>query len=236
MYHAYAINDDEYLSSRGLLAPKSRVDDIDGRLRRLEDNYKRLFEASVSERVMIIVDYQYLSRSLLEHGFEIDLEAIVELICRFGAVKRRAEKLEEFPSSVSRSLVYIFDFFNRDFSDLYAIWKRRGFNFIEVSNLDEDRGSRENPTDRVIIEHSRAELESLNDRVDTVCIVSGDHGFYEIIAHARSLGKKSMVASFPRSTSDWFMYAPDMHVNLEYFLRQKSQEKPSGTEIFFAQA
>lgn len=210
-FRAYAIDDSQLNLLRGKWVPESdylalkrEVSDIRSIVMRLHEECHE----PVAQKVLIFIDYQNLYRSLKEHAIDWMIEDVIEILCRWGAPVRRKETLDD-----GESLVYIFDFFHSGFVDLYTAWKMKKYNFIEVT----PGPSGTNPTDRVIIETAKTELQRLKDKIDAFCIVSGDKIFHEILTEARLMGKKTIVAAFPDSTARELYIVSDLYCNLSFF-------------------
>lgn len=216
-YQAYAIDDERLALEKGIIFDrdrKDRLEAVEARVYVLYKMYKRITSSVVSEKIVIAIDYQYFSKSIREEGKNAGLEDLIELICDWGVMKRRNEVI------FGKKRIYVFDFFNPQFSDLYEIWKNRGYMPIHYESYKSppENGVIDNPTDKVIIETSLKEIEELKDEIDAFCLVSGDKHFHNLIRDIREQGKRVIVAAFKRNTSRDIYIAANNFIDLSIHL------------------
>jgi len=207
-YQAYAIDDKKLDLQRGRTFDEDKIMALEARVFMMNKMYQRLTKSVTPERIVICIDYQYFSKSIREEEKTASIEDLIELICQWGAVRRREETVR------GKKRVYIVDFYNPQFSDLYEIWKNRGYQLVQKDTYraPPENGAIINPTDSVIIETSLKELNELGNEVDVFCLVSGDKHFHNLIREIREKGKKVIIASFKRNTNR------DIYVAANYFI------------------
>lgn len=213
-FRANYIDDEKLSRFIGKFVDTDRVRAIENDLRSLRRIVWQIHDAQKPQRMFIFVDYQNLYKSIQENEVEASLETIVDLVCSFGAPIRRQETFQD------ESLVYIFDFFNHAFIDLYTSWQNKGYNFVRVQSKSRSF----NPTDDVIIERARKELHRLKNHIDVFCVISGDRIFHQVITEARILGKKTMVAAFSNAMSRDLYVASHMYCDLDFWLVREPRE------------
>src|SRR3989344_6069525 len=213
-FRANLIDDEKLMRFVGKYIETDRVRAIESDMHLLRRIVYQIRDAQKPQRMLILVDYQNLYKSIQENDVQASLETVVDLVCQYGAPIRRQETFQD------ESLVYIFDFFYLGFIDLYTAWQSKGYNFVRVES--KVRGI--NPTDNVIIERARQELRRLKDHIDTFCVISGDRAFHEIISEARILGKKTMVAAFSNAMSRDLYVASNMYCDLDFWLIRNQRE------------
>lgn len=214
-FQAYAIDDRKLDLQKGDdPCDKNKLRTLEAQVFVIHRMYQRIINRAVAEKIIIVIDYQYFSKSIREEGKTAGLDELVDLICWWGAVVRRDENI----GGIKR--VHIVDFFNPMFSDLYESWKSRGFQPVQVEDYRAplENSIIENPTDKIIIETSLREVEALHDDVDTFCLVSGDRHFHNLIRDIRGKGKKVLVASFKRNTTRDMYVAANLYIDLSVHL------------------
>lgn len=196
-FRAYQLDAEMYFPLREQQNWSDRVPLIE-KIAKLEREVNRLKKQRLPERTMIVVDYQNLSNALNDRKVRLNLDDIIDIICLHAneGVRRTIWLVNDQGQRVE-SLVYVFDFRIPFHADLYDAWTNRGFKFIEVEPIE----SGENPTDDVILETARKNLEKYKDTIDTFCLVSGDRAFLPLLHRARALGKETMVAQYTGVTA-----------------------------------
>lgn len=218
---AYAIHDEEYNIWQGKWCAKSEQARLEKECRDLKRKVDEIYTKQVSQRVAIFIDYQNFYKTLKERNFllgtevEFKVEDVVDAVCRWPSPLRMTEKLGD------ETLVFLFDYFHPGFMDLYTAWQFKGYQFIRIEPARDGT----NPTDLVIFGKAISEIERLKDSIDVFCVVSGDKRFHEVLSHARSLGIKTLVASFAHNTAKQLYIVADYFCDLDLFFPKTSEVK-----------
>lgn len=208
-FQAYAIDDVTLAQERGELIGRDVFQTLEARVYIISKLLLRIQSGISAERIMIVIDFPYLYKSIQEEKItSSDIDDIIELICKWGVPIRRDETI------LGEKRVYIIDFYNPEFVDLYETWKNRGYKFIPV--YPDESGV--NPTDKVIIDTSLAEIDRIKEEVDAFCLVSGDRHFHDVVRDIRQMGKKVMIASFHRNTAKEMYIIADYYCDLSFCL------------------
>lgn len=154
-----------------------------------------------AQRIALLVDVQNIYYPAKSLGDKVDFHSLLK---RFGS------------RNLVRAIAYVVEAPDVDISPFVTALRSIGFEVKTKSIKIFDDGTRKGDIDMMLA----LDALSIADKVDVVCLVSGDGVYVELVHHVHARGVKVELMSFKSNTSSELLRVCDGHapMNEEYLL------------------